>query len=68
MLDAGLLFLAYQRDPGMGFIPINRKLASADIMNQYTTHLGSAIFACPAGISKGSYIGSDLFAGLGPER
>lgn len=62
MLDAGLFFIAYQRDPRSGFIKINQKLAREDIMNQYTTHVGSAIFACPAGVSPGGYIGAALFA------
>ena len=61
MLDAGLFFAAYQRDPRTGFIRINSQLASLDAMNQYTTHVGSGIFACPAGVAPGSYVGADLF-------
>jgi deferrochelatase/peroxidase EfeB len=59
--DAGLMFVAHQRDPRKGFIPINQKLAKMDIMNQFTTHVGSAIFACPPGAKPGSYIGAELF-------
>ncbi|KGR98201.1 MULTISPECIES: iron uptake transporter deferrochelatase/peroxidase subunit [Burkholderia] len=59
--DAGLMFVAHQRDPRRGFIPINEKLAKLDIMNQFTTHVGSAIFACPPGARPGSYIGAALF-------
>jgi deferrochelatase/peroxidase EfeB len=59
--DAGLFFMAYQRDPRTGFIRINQKLAREDIMNQFTTHVGSAIFACPPGVSPGSYLGAGLF-------
>ena len=54
--DAGLLFIAHQRDPRTGFIPINEKLAKLDMMNQFTTHVGSAIFACPPGARSGSFI------------
>lgn len=61
MLDAGLFFMAYQRDPRSGFIKINSKLSLMDSMNQYTTHVGSAIFACPPGARPGSYIGAALF-------
>jgi len=64
MLDAGLFFVAYQRDPRSGFIKINKKLATQDIMNQFTTHVGSGIFACPPGASEGSFIGAGLFEGL----
>ncbi|QND86176.1 Ferrous iron transport peroxidase EfeB [Chromobacterium vaccinii] len=62
--DAGLFFLAYQRDPRTGFIRINKKLAAMDMMNQYITHVASAVFACPPGARPGSYIGEALFAGL----
>ncbi|MFM0209222.1 iron uptake transporter deferrochelatase/peroxidase subunit [Paraburkholderia sediminicola] len=59
--DAGLIFLAHQSDPRKGFIPINEKLAKFDMMNQFTTHVGSAVFAVPPGAKPGSYIGAGLF-------
>ncbi len=59
--DAGLLFIAHQRDPRTGFIPINQRLAKIDIMNQFITHVGSGIFATPPGAREGSYIGAALF-------
>jgi deferrochelatase/peroxidase EfeB len=30
-------------------------------MNQFTTHIGSAIFAVPPGAREGSYVGAGLF-------
>jgi deferrochelatase/peroxidase EfeB len=62
--DAGLLFVAHQRDPRTGFIRINEKLSKIDIMNQFITHVGSGIFASPPGAAEGSYIGAALFEGL----
>ncbi len=59
--DAGLLFIAHQRDPRTAFVPINEKLSKFDLMNQFTTHVGSAIFACPPGAKPGSFIGAELF-------
>ena len=59
--DAGLIFIAYQGDPRTGFIPINEKLSKFDMMNQFTTHVGSAVFACPPGARPGSFIGAGLF-------
>ncbi|WP_133645142.1 iron uptake transporter deferrochelatase/peroxidase subunit [Paraburkholderia flava] len=59
--DAGLIFIAHQGDPRTGFIPINEKLSKFDLMNQFTTHVGSAIFACPPGTRQGSFIGAELF-------
>jgi deferrochelatase/peroxidase EfeB len=58
----GLLFICYQRDPRRGFIPIQRRLAARDALNQHITHVGSAIFACPAGASPGGFVGEALLA------
>ncbi|MEU4560453.1 iron uptake transporter deferrochelatase/peroxidase subunit [Actinoplanes sp. NPDC023936] len=49
-LDAGLFFLAYQRDPRRGFIPVQTSLARRDSMNEYIRHVSSGIFACPPGL------------------
>ena len=59
--DAGLIFIAHQSDPRTGFIPINEKLSKFDMMNQFTTHVGSAVFAVPPGAKEGSFIGAGLF-------
>ena len=61
-LDAGLFFLAYQRDPRKQFIPIQTRLAKNDKLNEYIHHVGSAIFACPPGVTPGSYWGEKLFS------
>lgn len=61
-LNGGLFFLAYQRDPRKQFIPIQKRLASHDAMNEYISHVGSAIFAIPPGVHEGSFIGASLFA------
>jgi len=60
--DAGLFFQAYQKDPRTGFIKLFDKMSRIDALNQFTTHVGSAIFACPPGVREGGYIGQDLFA------
>jgi deferrochelatase/peroxidase EfeB len=49
-LDAGLFFLAYQRDVREGFIPLQRRLAAKDALNEYIQHVGSAVFAVPPGV------------------
>ena len=59
-LDAGLFFLSYQRDPAQ-FITLQRRL-STDLMNEYIRHVGSGIWAVPAGAKAGSYVGAGLFA------
>ena len=62
-LDAGLFFLAFQRDPRTGFIPVQQKLARADVLNEYIRHTGSGVYACPPGVSgPDRYWGDTLFA------
>ncbi len=49
-LDAGLFFIAYQRDPRRQFVPIQTRLARNDAMNEYLRHVSSGLFACPPGV------------------
>ncbi|TPW73124.1 iron uptake transporter deferrochelatase/peroxidase subunit [Schumannella sp. 10F1B-5-1] len=58
-LDAGLFFLSYQSDPAH-FVTVQRSLAS-DALNEYLKHVGSAVFAIPAGVAEGAWIGRELF-------
>ena len=60
-LDAGLVFVCYQRDPRRQFISIQRRLASHDHLSEYIFHTGSGIFAIPPGIEPGGYVGQRLF-------
>jgi deferrochelatase/peroxidase EfeB len=59
--DAGLFFICYQRDPRTGFIKIFDKMSKFDMLNQFATHTGGGLFACPSGIAKGEFIGQRLF-------
>jgi deferrochelatase/peroxidase EfeB len=59
--DAGLLFISYQRDPRAGFIKIFDRMSKLDMLNQFTTHIGSGVFACPGGLVEGEFIGERLF-------
>ncbi|HLH11839.1 MAG TPA: Dyp-type peroxidase [Methylovirgula sp.] len=61
LYDAGLFFMAYQRDPRTGFIKIFDKMSKLDALNQFTTHIGGGIFACPGGAVEGGFIGQGLF-------
>ena len=60
-LDAGLLFICYQRDPRTGFIKIFDKMSRFDMLNQFVTHVGGGLFACPGGVQAGRYVGQGLF-------
>jgi deferrochelatase/peroxidase EfeB len=59
--DAGLFFLAYQRDVRTGFVKIFERMAKFDMMNQFVTHVGGGFFAVPRGVAQGQYIGQGLF-------
>ncbi|WP_394768084.1 iron uptake transporter deferrochelatase/peroxidase subunit [Lacisediminihabitans sp.] len=60
-LNAGLFFIAFQRDPRTQFVPIQLRLAKNDQMNEYIRHVGSGIFAVPPGAASGAYVGQTLF-------
>ncbi|WP_324190105.1 Dyp-type peroxidase [Nocardia farcinica] len=60
--NSGLLFAAYQRDIDAQFLPVQQRLAEFDALNEWTTPVGSAVFAIPAGAREpGDYVGRALF-------
>jgi deferrochelatase/peroxidase EfeB len=62
-LDAGLFFLAYQRDPRRQFVTVQRRQAATDTLNEYIRHVSSGVFACPPGVrGPGDFWGSALVA------
>ncbi len=62
-LNAGLFFMAYQRDPRRQFVAVQTQLARSDAMNEYVRHVSSSLFACPPGVTgDGGYWGSSLLS------
>lgn len=61
-LDAGLFFIAFCRDAHEQFVPMQRALARADLLNEYIEHTGSALFLVPPGLAEGEDWGTQLFA------
>jgi deferrochelatase/peroxidase EfeB len=61
-LDAGLFFIAFQRDPHHQFAAIQRRLGGSDKLNEYIKHTGSALFAIPPGVRRGGSVGDGLFS------
>ena len=60
-LDAGLFFLAFQRDIEAQFVPMQLSLKRSDLMNEYVKYLSSASFAIPPGAREpGDYLGRTL--------
>ncbi|MEU1616413.1 iron uptake transporter deferrochelatase/peroxidase subunit [Streptomyces sp. NPDC005722] len=61
-LDAGLFFIAYQRDVRDGFVPLQMRLAKLDSLNEYIQHVGSAVYAVPPGVrDEDDWWGRELF-------
>lgn len=48
-LDAGLFFIALQKDPHRQFAALQRRLRQGDTLNEYILYVGSGLFACPPG-------------------
>jgi deferrochelatase/peroxidase EfeB len=64
-LDAGLFFIAFVRDARTSFVPMQMELSRRDALNEYITHTGTALFACPPGLREGdasAYWGSTLLS------
>jgi deferrochelatase/peroxidase EfeB len=63
-LDAGLFFIAYQRNAHEQFVPLQRRLGSIDELNEYIIHRSSALFAVPPGVRKpgAGFVGDGIFA------
>ncbi|WP_412537712.1 Dyp-type peroxidase [Longispora sp. K20-0274] len=58
--DTGLLFASYQRDVEGQYVPIQRRLAEADLLNEWTTPIGSGVYAVPPGAEPGRYVGHTI--------
>jgi dye decolorizing peroxidase len=50
--DSGLLFAAFMADPVRQFVPVQQRLAEKDLLNIWTTPVGSAVFAKARGFSR----------------
>lgn len=59
--ETGLIFAAYQADPTKQFLPIQRRLAESDLLNLWTTPIGSAVYAIPRGVQRGHTLGDAVF-------
>ncbi|WP_020664767.1 iron uptake transporter deferrochelatase/peroxidase subunit [Amycolatopsis benzoatilytica] len=61
-LEAGLFFLAFNRDTRKQYIPMQQVLSAKDAMMEYLQHTGSAHFAIPPGLTPTSNWGDGLFS------
>jgi dye decolorizing peroxidase len=58
--SSGLVFVAYQADPVRQFLPVQQRLADVDLLNLWTTPVGSAVFAVLPGAGPGEILGEAL--------
>lgn len=62
VLESGLLFAAYARDLTTQYLPVQSRLAEFDLLNKWTTPVGSAVFAIAKGVEPGEVIAERLFS------
>ncbi len=60
-VEAGLLFAAFQADITADYLPIQRSLDELDLLNDWTTPIGSAVFLVPPGCRPGGFVAHELF-------
>ncbi|WP_308200649.1 Dyp-type peroxidase [Aeromicrobium fastidiosum] len=61
LTNTGLVFVAFQADVDRQFVPIQARLAELDLLNEWTTPVGSAVFAVLPGVRPGGHLGETLF-------
>ncbi len=52
--------MSFQADLEAQFVPLQRRLAELDLLNQWTTPIGSAVFAVLPGARRGEQLGQSL--------
>ena len=60
--NSGLLFVSYQADVDRQFVPLQRRLDELDLLNEWTTPIGSAVFAIPPGCGESGFVGETLLS------
>lgn len=60
--NVGLLWNAYMKDLYGQFVPIQRRLDELDLLNEWTTPIGSGEFAIAAGVTEAEVIAQALFS------
>ncbi len=58
--QSGLVFISFQADVVAQYLPLQRRLDELDALNEWTTPIGSAVFAILPGCQPGSYLGQGI--------
>ena len=59
--NVGLLFGSWQADVAAQYVPVQARLAQADLLNTWTTPIGSTVVAILPGCAEGGFVGETLF-------
>ncbi|MDD7505676.1 MAG: Dyp-type peroxidase [Actinomycetaceae bacterium] len=60
--NAGLVWIAFQKNPDKQFTAIQKRLDEADLLNHFIRHIGSAVYWIVPGTTPDSYWGEALFS------
>jgi dye decolorizing peroxidase len=60
--ESGLIFVSYQASIAEQFIPLQTRLDQGDALNEWTTAVGSAVFAVPPGYQPDTWVAQSLLA------
>jgi dye decolorizing peroxidase len=60
--EVGLIFSSYQANVAGQFVPLQQAIDAADLLNEWTTAVGSAQFAILPGFEQGGWLGERLLA------
>lgn len=58
--NSGLLFASFQADIDHQFVPLQQRLSDLDLLNEWTTPIGSSVFVIPPGCAEGGFVGETL--------
>ncbi len=58
--NSGLIFVSFQADVAAQFTPLQQRMDELDLLNEWTTPIGSSVFAIAPGCRSGGFIGETL--------
>jgi dye decolorizing peroxidase len=56
--NSGLVFICFQKDMSKVFEPMQRRMDEVDLLNEWITHIGSAVYFVPPGVQSGGTTGT----------
>lgn len=56
--NSGLIFICFQKDMTEVFEPMQRRMDEVDLLNEWITHIGSAVYFVPPGVHAGATTGT----------